>query len=186
MEERDTSSAEVSRILRDDRPDLDRLLPLVHSKLKAIAARRMAGERSGHTLGATALVNEAYLKLVGQEQLGWESKGHFYAAAAEAMRRILIDHARTRGRVKRGAGRVALPIDLVDLATRENPEEIVAVDEALCRLEKTDKRMAAIVKLRFFAGLTEWESAHALGLGTRTVRHEWMLARAFLQRELRG
>ena len=185
MGSNDTGSAEVSRILKEEQPNLDELLPLVHDKLKVIAARRMAGERSGHTLGATALVNEAYLKLVGQQELGWESKGHFYGAAAEAMRRILIDHARTRGRVKRGAGRIRLPIDLVDLATRENPEEIAAVDEALCRLEETDKRMAKIVKLRFFAGLTERETAHALGLGERTVRQDWMLARAFLQRELR-
>ena len=181
-----TDSREVSRILKADEVDTDRLLPLVYAKLRAIAERRMAGERDGHTLQATALVNEAYLKLVGGDDVGWESKAHFYAAAATAMRRILVDHARGKARAKRGGGRIQLPLDVVELASRENPAEIAAVDEALCRLEQTDKRMAEIVKLRFFAGLTEREVAKALGLGERTVRSEWMLARAFLQRELSG
>ena len=113
-------------------------------------------------------------------------RGHFLALAAQAMRRIMIDHARTKGRAKRGSGQIALPLDLVELATRENPEEIAAVNEAICRLERTDTRMAEIVKLRFFAGLTERETAHALGLSARTVRKDWMFARAFLQRELKS
>ena len=178
------TSEEVSRILRAEKVDMDALLPLVHAQLRTIAAKRMAGERNDHTLGTSALVNEAYLKLVGREPLGWESKTHFYAAAAEAMRRILVDHARGKGRVKRGGGRVQLPLDVVDLASRENIEEIVAVDEAVRRLEKKDGRMAKIVKLRFFAGLSENETAQALGMSERTVRREWTFARAFLQREL--
>ena len=182
----DTDSREVSRILKAERVDTERLLPLVYEKLRAIAARRMAGERSGHTLQATALVNEAYLKLVGKDDLGWESKAHFYAAAAEAMRRILIDHARGKGREKRGGAWIELPLDVVDLASREKPEEILSVDEALRRLEERDARMAEIVKLRFFAGLSERETAKALGITDRTVRRDWTFARAFLQRELGG
>ena len=182
----DTASSEVSRILQADRVDMDRLLPLVHERLRAIAAQRMAGERSGHTLQASALVNEAYLKLLGEDRLGWESKAHFYAAAAEAMRRILIDHARGKGRAKRGAGRIQLPLDVVELAARDNAAEILSVDEAIRRLEKQDERMGKIVKLRFFAGLTEQETGKALGITDRTVRREWTLARAFLQRELTG
>ena len=177
-------SAEISRILGGKDPvDMDRLLPLVYGRLRAIAAARMAGERPGHTLDATGLVHEAYLKLV-QGPLGWEGKAHFYAAAAEAMRRILVDHARGRGREKRGAGRVRLPLDVVDLASREDPSEILSVDDAVRRLEERDPRMAGIVKLRFFAGLSDEETAQALGITDRTVRREWTLARAFLQREL--
>jgi RNA polymerase sigma factor (TIGR02999 family) len=177
-------SREVSRILRAGAVDMGRLLPLVHDKLKEIAAARMAGERPGHTLQASALVNEAYLKLVGRASLGWEGKAHFYAAAAEAMRRILVDHARGRGRARRGGGLARLPLDAVDLASREDPGEILSVDEALRRLEERDKRMADVVKLRFFAGLSEGETALALGVTDRTVRRDWTLARAFLQREL--
>ena len=184
----DTDSREVSRILSraeaGEAVDFDALLPLVYSHLHGIAALQMRGERTDHTLDPTALVHESYLKLLGQNQLGWESKAHFYAAAAEAMRRILIDHARGKGRVKRGAGRVQLPLDVVELAKRENLWEILSVDEALCRLEKQDERMGQIVKLRFFAGLSEQETAKALGITDRTVRREWVIARAWLQRHL--
>jgi RNA polymerase sigma factor (TIGR02999 family) len=176
-------SAEISRILRAGPVDMDRLLPLVYGQLRAIAAARMAGERPGHTLDATGLVHEAYLKLV-QGPLDWRGKAHFYAAAAEAMRRILVDHARGRGREKRGSGRVQLPLDVVELASREDPAEILSVDEAVRRLEERDPRMAEIVKLRFFAGLSDEETAQALGVADRTVRRDWTLARAFLQREL--
>lgn len=176
-------SAEISRILQGPSPDMDRLLPLVYGKLREIAAQRMAGERPGHTLDATGLVHEAYLKLV-HGPLGWHGKAQFYAAAAEAMRRILVDHARARGRGKRGGGRTRLPLDVVELASREDPSEILSVDEAVRRLEERDPRMAEIVKLRFFAGLSDEETARALGITDRTVRREWTLARAFLQREL--
>jgi RNA polymerase sigma factor (TIGR02999 family) len=182
----DTDSLEVSRILRAERVDTERLLPLVYEKLRAIAARRMAGERPGHTLQATALVNEAYLKLVAQDDLGWESKAHFYAAAAQSMRRILIDYARACGAAKRGGGALRLPLDVLDLAARENLEEVVSVDEAVSRLEKRDKRMAEIIKLRFYAGLPEQEVAKILGVTGRTVRNDWALARAWLRRELAG
>ena len=184
----DPDSRAVSRILRaagEGEPvDMSALLPLVYDKLRAIAARRMEAESAGHTLQATALVNEAYLRLVGKERLAWSSKAHFYAAAAEAMRRILIDHARRKGRAKRGDRRRGLPFDVVDLAIRDNVEEILSVDEAVCRLEETDRRMGAIVKLRFYAGLSERETAQALGISDRTVQREWVLARAWLKRRL--
>jgi RNA polymerase sigma factor (TIGR02999 family) len=184
----DPASREVSRILREardgDRIDAAALLPLVYDHLRAIAARQMALERKDHLLQPTALVHEAYLRLVGKEPLAWSSKAHFYAAAAEAMRRILLDHARARDAEKRGGKRLRLALGVVDLATREDPAEILAVDEALSRLEKQDAHMAAIVKLRFYAGLSEEEASQALGVSPRTLRREWTMARAFLQREL--
>jgi len=184
----DSSSSEVSRILRaaaHGAPvDQAALLPLVYDGLRAIAARQMKSERPGHTLGPTALVHEAYLRLVGDGPISWAGKAHFYAAAAEAMRRILVDHARARGSQKRGGGRLRLALDIVELASREDPFEILALDEALCRLEEQDVRMAEIVKLRFFAGLEDEEAARVLGISRRTVCREWTLARAFLQREM--
>jgi len=186
--DQDTASAAVSRILKDasgeNRIDMGALMPLVYDQLRAIAARKMVRERPGHTLSTTALVNEAYLKLVGQDRLDWRGRGHFYAAAAAAMRRILIDHARAKGSAKRGGGRCRLPLDVVDLASRADVGEIMAVHDALLRLEKEDSRLAEIVNLRFFAGLTEKETALALGRGERTVRRDWLLARAWLHREL--
>lgn len=183
-------AGEVSRILRavaeGRAADLDALLPLVYDELHGLAQRRMAGERKGHTLQPSALVNEAWLRLVGAERFDWSCRARFYAAAAEAMRRILIDHARARGSAKRGGGRVRVPIDAVDLAAREDPAEILSVDEALSRLSEQDGRMAEVVKLRFYAGLTEAESAEALGVSERTVRRAWILARAWLHRELGG
>jgi RNA polymerase sigma factor (TIGR02999 family) len=181
-------SSEVSRILRaaaNGAPiDQAALLPLVYDGLRAIAARKMKRERPGHTLGPTALVHEAYVRLVGDGPVSWSSKAHFYAAAAEAMRRILVDHARARGSRKRGGGRSRLAFDVVELASREDPIEILALDEALSRLEEQDTRMAEIVKLRFFAGLEDEETAQALGVSRRTVCREWTMARAFLQREM--
>jgi RNA polymerase sigma factor (TIGR02999 family) len=188
--EREDDSHEVSRILaaaEDGEPvDLEALLPLVYDHLRAIAAQKMAGERRGHTLEPTALVHEAYLRLVGHTPLGWNGKKHFFSAAAEAMRRILVDHARSRGAAKRGGGRRGIPLDVVELATREDPAEILAVDDALFRLRDQDPQTAEIVKLKFFAGLAEKEVAEALGLSERTVRREWFLARAWLERELSG
>jgi len=181
-------SREISRILREARDgepiDDAALLPLVYDHLRAIAARQMRGERPDHVLQATALVNEAYLRLVGEEPLAWSSKSHFYAAAAESMRRILIDYARARDSRKRGGGCLRLPLDVVDLVSHEDPLEILAVDEALSRLELRDARMASIAKLRFFAGLSEEEAAQALGISARTLRRDWTIARSFLHREL--
>jgi RNA polymerase sigma factor (TIGR02999 family) len=186
----DEASQEVSRILRaadEGEPiDMGALLPLVYDKLRAIAAHRMASERKGHTLQATALVHEAYMRLVGAEPVGWACKAHFYAAAAEAMRRILIEHARKRRRMKRGGGLERVPLDVVDLASRECLEEIVSVDEAVRRLQIQDPRSAEVVKLRFYCGLTVEETAEVLGITDRTVRREWAVARAWLQLRIQG
>jgi RNA polymerase sigma factor (TIGR02999 family) len=185
----DKASRAVSKILRkagEGEPvDMGALLPLVYDNLRAIAACRMADERPGHTLQATALVHEAYLKLLGGDDLHWRCKAHFYSAAAEAMRRILIDHARTKKRGKRGGRRARIPIDVVDLASYDSIEEILSVDDAVRRLGEQDPRMAEVVKLRFYAGLSEREVAEALGVTDRTVRRDWVMARAWLQRRLK-
>ncbi len=180
----DSASREVSRILQSDDVDFGKLLPLVYEQLRQIAQHQMVGERGGHTLQPTALVNEAFVKLVGRDNGDLVSKGHFFAAAAEAMRRILVDHARGKGRQKRGRQWLQLPLDVIDLAQRDDLEEIVAVDEAVQLLEERDPRLAEVAKLRFYAGLSDQEIAATLGVTDRTVRRDWVLARAFLQRAL--
>jgi RNA polymerase sigma factor (TIGR02999 family) len=161
------------------------LLPLVYEQLRASAARMMAAERPDHTLQPTALVHEAYLRLVGQGHTTWQNRAHFYMAAAESMRRILIEHARRRGRQKRGGDWRRLHFDSVDLAGKDLPiEEILSVDEAIRRLEERDERLAKVVRLRFFAGLSNGETAALLGVTDRTVRRDWTLARAWLFRDL--
>lgn len=160
------------------------LLPLVYDQLRAIARRSMAAERDDHTLQPTALVHEAFLRLVGDRDVGWDGRGHFYVAAAEAMRRILIEHARARGRQKRGGDRWRVPLSVLELATEGNPDGILSVDQAVRRLEQVDERLARVVQLRFYAGLSEKETARSLGLSDRTVRRDWVLARAWLAREL--
>jgi RNA polymerase sigma factor (TIGR02999 family) len=160
------------------------LLPLVYRELHVLASKRMASERPEHTLQATALVHEAYLRLVGAQQITWKGKGHFCLAAAEAMRRILIEHARKRGRIKRGGDYKRVSLDIEILARKAQPDEIAALDDAIRRLEQKDPRMGKIVQLRFFVGLSVAETAAALGLSDRTVRREWALARAWLHREL--
>ncbi len=158
----------------------DDLLPLVYDQLRAIATRRMAGERAAHTLQATALVHEAYVKLIGDQDISWENRAHFFGAAAEAMRRILIDHARKRSSQKRGGGRSAVPMSVVDLAEDCDPSQVLALDEALTNLEASDPRAAKVVQLRFFAGLGVDEVAEVLGISERTVMREWAFARAQL------
>lgn len=170
----------------------DELLPLVYEQLRAIAQQRMAGERHGghdHTLQATALVHEAYLKLAGNADVHWNSRGHFFAAAAEAMRRILVDHARARLAEKRGGPqrrRLDLAIaEVADLAASERPEEILALDQAFLRLGEQQPRAGEVVRLRFYAGLSVDETAAALGVSPRTVDLDWSFARAWLFRALR-
>jgi RNA polymerase sigma factor (TIGR02999 family) len=178
------SSNQVTRILADvqagQRQAADELLPLVYTQLRAIAHKNMQQERAGHTLQATALVHEAYLRLIGDEPVAWDSRGHFYVAAAEAMRRILIEHARSRGRIKRGGERTRIPLTVVDLAADDDSERILAVDEAFSRLESEDPDAARVVRLRFYAGLTVEETAAALAISPRTVAREWSYARAWL------
>jgi RNA polymerase sigma factor (TIGR02999 family) len=183
----EASDSSTLTILLDETKDsaqrVECLLPLVYDQLRAVAQRALAAERPDHTLEATALVHEAYLKLVGEREIPWTSRAHFYVAAAEAMRWILLDHARARGRVKRGGGRARLTLSgLTDLAT--NPEEIVRFDEAFRRLEGESPEAAAIVRLRFFAGLSVEQTAEALGVSTSTVDRRWAFARAWLYQAL--
>ena len=165
-----------------DKDAADRLLPLVYDQLRKAAQRDLAGERAGHTLSATALVHEAYVKLVGPRDVSWQGRGHFYAAAAEAMRHILLDHARARAR--RGDARPLSEVADVAALSAADSAQIVAVDEAFQRLEGEDPEAAAVVRLRFYAGLGVDETAEALGLSPRTVARLWTYARAVLYRAL--
>ncbi len=164
----------------------EELLGLVYEGLRKIAQKRMANERQDHTLQATALVHEAYLKMAGQlEAHSWDNRAHFYGAAAEAMRRILIDHARKKGTAKRGGQRLKIGLNVLDLAeTEDNSEAILALGEAFQRLEEKDAQLAQVVRLRFFAGLSVEDTAQALNLSKRTVIRNWTFARTWLFREL--
>ena len=182
--------SEITRILsaieRGDPTAAEQLLPLVYDELRKLAARQLAQEKPGQTLQATALVHEAYLRLVGAETAQpWDGRGHFFAAAAEAMRRILINRARDKGRQKRGGGRRRLDLDHLAVAGEATAEETLAVDEVLQRLEQHNKPCADLVKLRFFAGLTMDEAAAALGVAPRTAHRYWDFARAWLYDALR-
>lgn len=181
-----TAPDEVTRLLNavaeGDSDASNRLLKVIYENLRMIAGQRMAGERPGHTLQATALVHEAYIRLLGKADLQWAGRGHFYRAAAEAMRKILIDHARARDAEKRGGGKAALRISgVADLATEAGPAGFLALDDAILRLDKVDAQAAAIVRLRFFAGLDEQAVAKALGISPRTVRRDWAFARGWLR-----
>ena len=162
--------------------DGDGILAQVYDQLRAIARARMATERPGHSLQATALVHEAYLKLQNHPSILHADRGRFFQAAAEAMRRILIDHARTKGREKRGGGmkRVVELGDVAQLAEDHDSDQVVAVDAAIHRLEQEEPQTARVLKLRFFTGLTIAETAEVLGLSERTIRREWQFARAWL------
>ncbi len=167
-----------------DREALDRLLPLVERELHRLAHHYMGREREGHTLQTSALVNEAYLKLCDQTRVRWQNRAHFFAIAAQTMRRILIDHARSRRYEKRGGGARALPLDEALLLSDERADELVALDDALAALEKVDPRKARVVELRYFGGLSAEESAEVLKVSPDTVGREWRRARAFLLREM--
>jgi RNA polymerase sigma factor (TIGR02999 family) len=160
------------------------LLSQVYDQLRGIARARLAKERVGHSLQATELVHEAYLKLQNHPSLLQADRAQFFHAAAEAMRRILIDHARTRGRVKRGGGMKRTVSDVAELAEDADPDQIVALDEVISRLEAEEPQGAAVLKLRFFTGLSVAETATVLGMSERTVKREWQYARAWLFREL--
>ena len=175
----------LTSIGKGDKHSAEELLVVLYDELKKLARHRMAGERVGHTLQTTALVHEAYLRLVGDEDGNWENKAHFFGAAAEAMRRILVDHARKKGRIKRGGDRQRIPLEPGAAVLDPPGTEFLALNEALERLEKIDERKARIVMLRYLAGLTTAETGNALGISTRTVEEEWRFARAWLLRELR-
>jgi RNA polymerase sigma factor (TIGR02999 family) len=177
----------LSAIEQGDPKAAEGLLPLVYDELRKLAARRLAQENPGQTLQATALVHEAYLRLVDTERVGrWDSRGHFFAAAAEAMRRILVEGARRRGREKHGGRSVRRNLLDLDLAVNTRPDEVLAVDEALARLAAEDAHAAELVKLRYFAGLSVEEAAQALGLSRATAYRHWTYARAWVRCEVLG
>jgi RNA polymerase sigma-70 factor (ECF subfamily) len=167
-----------------DREALDRLLPLVERELHRLAHHYMSRERPDHTLQTGALVNEAYLKLVDQTRVRWQNRAHFFAIAAQTMRRILIDHARRRRYDKRGGGARPLPLDEAAHVTDERAAELVALDDALKLLQDVDERKARVVELRYFGGLSVEEVAEVLKVSPDTVGREWRRARAFLLREM--
>jgi RNA polymerase sigma factor (TIGR02999 family) len=162
----------------------DRLLPMVYDELRSLAHQQMAKDAPGQTLQPTALVHEAYLRLAGDPDLSWHSRGHFFAAAAITMRRILIERARRHYSVKRGGDRKRVALDDVSIAVEEQSEGLLDLDKALSELEQRDERKARIVMLRYFTGLTIEQTAAALGLSVTTVKDEWAFARAWLHSEL--
>jgi RNA polymerase sigma factor (TIGR02999 family) len=176
----------LSQIEGGDPAAAERLLPLVYDALRQLAAAKLANEKPGQTLQATALVHEAYLRLVDVEKVqNWNSRGHFFMAAAEAMRRILIENARRREQVGRGGDRRRVPIDEVEMVTESPSEELLALDESLCRLEGQDPEAAKLVKLRYFAGMSMSQAADALGMSLRTAERNWTYARSWLRRDVR-
>lgn len=176
----------LSAIAQGDPEAAEQLLPLVYEELRKLAAQRLAQEKPGQTLQATALVHEAYLRLVGaQHEQHWDSRGHFFAAAAEAMRRILLNRARDKKRAKRGGERCRVPLDQIEIALDTNEEQLIELDEALTQLAAEDPNAAQLVNLRFFAGLPLREAALSLGLSQRTAERLWAYARAWLYARLR-
>lgn len=176
--------SEITQVLqairRGDGHASEELLPLVYNELRQLAAARMAQEASGQTLQATALVHEAWLRMVGDSDRTWQNRAHFFGAAAEAMRRILVENARRKSRLKRGGGQIRLDIDELDLAATSPDEKVLLMDEALEKLRTEDPEKARIVVLKFFGGLTNHEVAENLGVNERTVERQWAYAKVWL------
>ena len=185
---RTTSPQEITELLvawsSGDESALARLTPLVYDELHRLAHHYMSGERTGHTLQTTALVNEAYLRLIDWKNVRWQNRAHFFGVSAQLMRRILVDFARSRGYEKRGAGARPIAIDHAAAVADDKGTDMVALDEALKVLAELDERQSRIVELRFFGGLTNDEVAEVLKVSEATVRRDWSLARAWLHREL--
>lgn len=181
---------EVTGILHDwsggDRAAPERLMPFVYDELRRLARAFLARERDAHTLQPTALVNEAYLRLVDQTRVNWQNRAHFYGIASSMMRRVLIDHARARVTGKRGGAALHLSLEDVQAPAEQRAASLVALDEALARLAELDERKSRVVEMRFFGGMTDEEIAEALGVTTRTVLRDWKKARLWLYRELSG
>ena len=182
------SSNEASQLLNDwgngDQSALEKLLPLVSDELHRLAHHYMSRERAGHTLQTTALVNEAYLRLADQKQTRWQNRAHFFAIAAQLMRRILVDHARSLHASKRGGGAANVPLDAVAVPGPERSVNLLALDEALKRLQELDPRKSQIVEMRYFGGLSVEETAEVLRVSSITVMRDWSLAKAWLHREI--
>jgi len=174
----------LTAIEQGDAKAEDKLLPLVYEELRHLAAHKMSYEQPGQTLQATALVHEAYIRLVGSEARNWNSRTHFFSAAAEAMRRILIDKARKKQRLKRGGGQKRLDLEDAEITIEAPSDDMIALDEALTKLASKDKLKADLVKLRYFAGLTLEQTAEILGLSITTAKRHWTYARAWLYRQI--
>jgi RNA polymerase sigma-70 factor, ECF subfamily len=183
-----SSAQNVTRLLQDWRQGkgaaLEGLMPLVNQELRRLAKRYMFGERAGHTLQTTALVNEAYLRLVNSRRVNWQNRAHFFAISAQLMRRILVDHARARGYQKRGGGVPKVTLDEALVGPEEKGRNLVALDDALTALAEVDLRKSKVVELRFFGGLSVEETAEVLKVSTETVMRDWRLAKAWLAREM--
>jgi RNA polymerase sigma factor (TIGR02999 family) len=176
----------LSAIDSGDSLAAEQLLALVYDDLRRLAAHRLSHEAPGQTLQPTALVHEAYLRLVGADGAHWDGRAHFFAAAAEAMRRILVENARSKRRLKRGGDRARLPLEEAELLAPEPREDVLALDEALTALAATDQAAADLVQLRYFGGLSIDDAAHVLGVSPRTAKRMWTFARAWLLEKLRG
>jgi len=182
------ASHEVTQLLMawndGDQSALERLIPLVHAELHRIARRYMRNERAGHTLQTSALINEAYLRLIDAQQVHWQNRAHFFGIAAQLMRRVLVDFARSRSYKKRGGGALQVSFDEAMVITKERGEDLVVLDEALSALSELDERKGRDVEMRFFGGLSEKEIAEALTVSPETVRRDWRLAKSWLRRRL--
>ena len=174
----------LDRVRQGEPKAAEELLPLVYTELRRLAAQKMSQQPPGHTLQATALVHEAWLKLAGREHGSWNNQQHFFRAAAEAMRQVLVDRARAKQRLKRGAAPQRVNLDEVDLATEAEPETLLVVDEALQALERQQPDKAELVKLRFYIGLSVAETARMLGISEKTVKRRWIHTRAWLYQEI--
>jgi len=185
----DQTRADVTRLLvlwtGGNQQAMEDLLPLVYDELRKLARRYLQRERPGHTLQSTALVHEAYLRMIDQHDVSWQGRAHFFGIAAQMMRRILVDHARGRDAAKRGAGACKLTLDEDLLAPAERDINLVALDQALDTLSKLDSQQGRIVELRFFAGLSIEETAEVLKISPATVKRDWAMAKAFLSRQLK-
>ena len=183
-----TQSQGITELLlawsRGEQAALDKLVPRVHAELRRVAHRYMAGERTGHTLQTTALVNEAYLRLINVEQVRWQNRAHFFAVSAQLMRRILVDFARSRNYLKRGGGAQKVTLDEALVVSQEPGQDLVALDDALKALAVTDARKSRVVELRFFGGLSVEETAEVLKVSVDTVTRDWRLAKVWLAREM--
>ena len=182
------SPHEITQLLADwrngDQQALHKLMPLVYDELRHIASGYMRRERAGHTLQTTALVNEAYLRMVGQQEVDWQDRAHFFAAAAQVMRHLLVDRARSRRRLRRGSDPEQVSLDEIAVVSEQKGEDLLALDEVLTRLAAIDERKVRIVELRYFGGLSAQETAAVLGVSEVTVKREWLKAKAWLYREL--
>ena len=171
---------------RGNKESLDQLMPIVYDELRRQAARYLRREQAGHTLQTTALIHEAYVRLVDQRNMQWQNRAHFFGIAAQMMRRILVDHARSKKRVKRGGSEIRVSLDDVNVAARGQDLDVVALDEALDRLAQIDEQQSRVVELRFFSGLSVEETAEVMGISKSTVKRDWSMAKAWLHRELSG